>query len=133
MKKILLIEDDEFLCFIMCKVLLAKGYKVIATENSLLGLQFATEIEPDLIISDMNMLDLKGDEILKQVRANPETANIPFICMTAEQDSKKRHYALQLGANDYLTKPFKFPQLLTAVARQIENKRPCCINNDEFL
>jgi DNA-binding response OmpR family regulator len=105
MKKILLIEDDKLFRSIICHLLITKHYQVITAENGQVGLRLAAELEPDLIISDMYMPYLDGDEVLKQLRANVKTANIPFILLTAEEDSVKRSYVLQLGANDYLVKP----------------------------
>jgi chemosensory pili system protein ChpA (sensor histidine kinase/response regulator) len=78
----------------------------------------------------MYMPYLNGDEVLKQLRANVKTANIPFILLTSEEDSRKRSYALQLGVNDYLAKPFNSKTLLKAIARQLENKQLCCLSHD---
>jgi len=130
MKKILLIEDDKLCRSIICQVLLTKPYQVITAENGQVGLRLAAELEPDLIISDMYMPYLDGDEVLKQLRANVKTANIPFILLTAEEDSNKRSYALQLGANDYLAKPFNSKTLLKTIERQLENKQLCCLSHD---
>lgn len=130
MKKILLIEDDKLCRSIICQVFLTKSYQVITAENGQVGLRLAAELEPDLIISDMYMPYLDGDEVLKQLRANVKTANIPFILLTAEEDSNKRSYALQLGANDYLAKPFNSKTLLKAIERQLENKQLCCLSHD---
>lgn len=130
MKKILLIEDDKLFRSIICQVFLTKPYQIITAENGQVGLRLAAELEPNLIISDMYMPYLDGDEVLKQLRANVKTANIPFILLTSEDDSNKRSYALQLGANDYLAKPFNSKTLLKAIARQLENKQLCCLSHD---
>jgi len=130
MKKILLIEDDTLFRLIICQLLITKPYQVITAENGQVGLRLAAELEPDLIISDMYMPYLNGDEVLKQLRANVKTANIPFILLTSEEDSRKRSYALQLGVNDYLAKPFNSKTLLKAIARQLENKQLCCLSHD---
>jgi DNA-binding response OmpR family regulator len=130
MKKILLIEDDKLFRSIICQVLLTKPYQVITAENGQVGLRLAAELEPDLIISDMYMPYLNGDEVLKQLRANVKTGNVPFILLTSEDDSDMRSYGLRLGANDYLVKPFKCSELLNAIARQLENKQLCCLSHE---
>lgn len=130
MKKILLIEDDKLFRSVICQALMTKPYQVITAENGQVGLRLAAELEPDLIISDMYMPYLNGDEVLKQLRASLKTANIPFILLTSENDSNKRSYALGLGANDYLVKPFKPDELLNAIVRQLGNKQLCCLSHD---
>lgn len=130
MKKILLIEDDKLFRSIICQLLIRKPYQVTTAENGQVGLRLAAELEPDLIISDMYMPYLDGDEVLKQLRANVKTANIPFILLTSEDDSDMRSYGLRLGANDYLVKPFKFSELLNAIARQLVNKQLCCLSHE---
>jgi DNA-binding response OmpR family regulator len=129
MKKILLLEDDKLFRSIICQVLLTKLYQVITAENGQVGLRLAAELEPDLIISDMYMPYLDGDKVLKQLRANLKTANISFICLTSENNSGMRSYALRLGANDYLVKPFKLKTLLKAIAHQLESKHLCCLSH----
>lgn len=130
MKKILLIEDDNLFRSIICQLLITKPYQVITAENGQVGLRLAAELEPDLIISDMYMPYLNGDEVLKQLRASLKTAKIPFILLTSENDSNKRSYALRLGVNDYLVKPFNAKTLFKAIARQIETKQFCCLSHD---
>ncbi|HEY9665179.1 MAG TPA: response regulator transcription factor [Coleofasciculaceae cyanobacterium] len=133
MKRILLIEDDDFLRSLICEAILTTNYQVVTAENGRVGLRLATELEPDLIISDMNMPYLNGDEVLKQVRANFKTAHIPFIFLTSEQKTSQRVYAFKLGANDYLTKPFKTRELLNAIAAQIETQYPCSLMHEKVL
>lgn len=130
MKKILLIEDDKLFRSIICQALITKPYQMITAENGQVGLRLAAELEPDLIISDMYMPYLNGDEVLKQLRASLKTAHIPFILLTSEDDSSKRSYVLQLGANDYLVKPFNPKTLLKTIARQLENQQLCCLSHN---
>lgn len=133
MKRILLIEDDDFLRSLICEAILTTDYQVITAENGRVGLRLATELEPDLIISDMNMPYLNGDEVLKQVRANLKTAHIPFIFLTSELQTSQRVYAFKLGANDYLTKPFKTRELLNAIATQLETQYHYSLLHEQVL
>ncbi|HAX84688.1 MAG TPA: response regulator [Cyanobacteria bacterium UBA11370] len=121
MKKILLIEPNEVIRSTLVELMTLEGFEIVATENGQIGLQLATELTPDLIISDINLPCLNGCEILKYLRANFLTANIPFIFLTAESRGRKRYHALELGANDYLIKPVEYEKLLEAIATQLSN------------
>ena len=123
MKTILLIEDNKFPHSKFCQLLLTRGYQVITAENGWIGLDMAVELQPDLIISDMNTPCLSGDEVLKILRANFKTAHIPFIFLTSETNSSRRSSALKLGANAYLTKPLKTSDLFHAIAAQFQDNQ----------
>jgi CheY-like chemotaxis protein len=123
MKTILLIEDNTFPHSKFCQLLLSRGYQVITAENGWIGLDMAIELQPDLIISDMNTPCLNGDEVLKILRANFKTTHIPFIFLTSETNSSRRSSALKLGANAYLTKPLKTSDLFQAIAAQFQDNQ----------
>ncbi|HEY9606656.1 MAG TPA: response regulator [Allocoleopsis sp.] len=126
MKTILLIEDNKFPHSKFCQLLLTRGYQVISAENGWMGLDMAIELQPDLIISDMNTPCLSGDEVLKILRANFKTAHIPFIFLTSETNSNRRSSALKLGANAYLTKPLKTSDLFNTIAAQLQEHQFSC-------
>lgn len=121
MKTILIIEDDEFLRAILYDFLLLQGFNVVAAENGNIGLHLATELYPNLIIADVNLPDIDGYKIIRQVKANLKTSNIPFILMTSETDPNHRAYAFELGANDYLVKPFQFKDFMQVIETQFQN------------
>jgi DNA-binding response OmpR family regulator len=121
MKTILIIEGDEFLRAILYDFLLLQGFNIVVAENGGLGLHFATELYPTLIICDVNLPDIDGYNILRQLKANFKTSNIPFILMTSETDSNNRAYAFELGANDYLVKPFQFKDFMKVIEAQFKN------------
>lgn len=121
MKTILIIEDDEFLRAILYDFLLLQGFNVVAAENGNIGLHLATELYPNLIIADVNLPDIDGYNLIRQIKANLKTSNIPFILMTSETDSNYRAYAFELGANDYLVKPFQFKDFMQVIETQFQN------------
>lgn len=120
MKTILVIEDEEFIRSILHEFL-SEFFNVLLAEDGWFGLQLAIESNPDLIISDVNLPELDGYKLLYLLRLNFNTAKIPFIFLTADDNLDSRSYAYTLGANDYLTKPFQFMDLLKAIGAQLPN------------
>ncbi|HAX75097.1 MAG TPA: response regulator [Cyanobacteria bacterium UBA11372] len=116
MEKILVIEDDADQRIMMSLFLRTENFEVTLAENGRVGLELARKIKPDLILSDINMPEVDGYEVLKALRDDVATVNIPFIFITAEVDAEAHCLAMQLGANDYLTKPINLKHLLLAIA-----------------
>ncbi|MBE9128689.1 MULTISPECIES: response regulator [unclassified Coleofasciculus] len=116
MKTILIIEDEEYVREIICEILKAENFEVFDAENGRIGVQLAEEKQPDLIICDVMMPELDGYGVIDQLRQNPATEAIPFIFLTARADKSDLRYGMELGADDYLTKPFTQDELLGAIA-----------------
>lgn len=114
-KLVLIIEDDPLFRLSIFEFLEAKDFNVISTANGASSLQLAKEFQPDLIICDLNLPCIDGFEVLKRLRKDLITAKIPVIFITSETDPKVRDRAMQLGANDYLTKPISLNQLLKSI------------------
>lgn len=119
MTKILVIEDDPAVRALIFKLLSAEGFEVISGTNGQTGLQLAQEQEPDLILCDIMMPECNGYEVLEQLRHNPVTAGIPFIFLSARSDKTDLRQGMELGADDYLTKPFKRAELLGAISARL--------------
>lgn len=116
-RKILIIDDDEYSLLLISDFLVFNNFQVLTTENGWLGLQLAREQRPDLIICDVNMPVIDGYEVLRQLRNNLNTANIPVFFLTFEIDAvSRRCRALQLNPNGYLSKPVDLNELLAAIA-----------------
>jgi CheY-like chemotaxis protein len=115
MKRILLIEDNHNLREEIMNVLELEGFDVRTAENGRVGLTRIEEEVPDLVLCDLMMPDMDGYETLKAIRSNPTTHTLPVILLTARDDEECRSKGNELGANDYVTKPFKIPDLLRAV------------------
>jgi two-component system sensor histidine kinase/response regulator len=115
MSKVLIIDDDLYLRQTIREVLFENGFEVYEAQNGLDGLQQAKEMIPDLILCDYVMQDMNGHETLAALREESKTAAIPLILMTGSPDLACMRSTMNLGADDYLTKPFTMLTLLQAV------------------
>ncbi len=115
METILLIEDNADIRENTAEILELSGYRVLTAENGKLGVEQALAERPDLIICDIMMPVLDGYGVLHIVNKNPELSGIPFIFLTAKSERVDFRKGMELGADDYLTKPFDDTELLSAV------------------
>ena len=115
MKTILLIEDNADIRENTAEILELAGYNVTTAENGKIGVELALVDRPDLIICDIMMPVLDGYGVLHIVNKNPELNGIPFIFLTAKSERVDFRKGMELGADDYLTKPFDDTELLSAV------------------
>jgi len=122
MTKILVVEDDATVRMLIVKLLQAEGFEVISGVDGRNGIQLAQSYEPDLIICDIMMPECDGYEVLQQLRQIPETARIPFIFLSAKADRSDLRQGMELGADDYLTKPFKRAELLGAISARLSKQ-----------
>ena len=113
--RILLIEDNQSLREEIINVLELEGFDVITAENGRVGLERLKTDIPDIVLCDLMMPDMDGYATIQAIRENPATANLPVILLTARDDEQCRTRGAEVGANDYVTKPFKIPELLAAV------------------
>ncbi len=120
MKKILLIEDDAAVRGNTAEILELANYQVVAAENGKKGLQAVKEAKPDLVICDVMMPELDGYGVLHILSKDPETAGIPFIFLSAKAEKEEIRKGMDLGADDYLTKPFEETELLNAVEARLK-------------
>lgn len=115
MHRIIVIEDDPFLIENIEIILEAEGFKVFTAENGRKALKLIEEIVPDVIVSDIMLPDMNGFDILKHVRNTPEVSDLPFLFLTARTDHKDLRLGMNLGADDYLIKPFNAAELIEAI------------------
>ncbi|MEM6628727.1 MAG: response regulator [Bacteroidota bacterium] len=115
MKKILLVEDNLEVRENTAEILELSGYEVLTAENGKVGVQLAQANDPDLIICDIMMPELDGYGVLRILNKDPNTAQIPFIFLTAKAEMSDMRKGMNLGADDYLTKPFDEVELLDAI------------------
>jgi len=120
MNKILVIEDEEPVLAGMSALLIAENFDVIGAENGKVGVKLAIKNQPELIICDVTMPELDGYGVLRELRQNPATAMIPFIFLTAKSTKSDLRQGMELGADDYLTKPFTRDELLGAIAARFK-------------
>ena len=119
-KKILLIEDDRIMRENTAELLELSGYDVGVAENGKVGLELVKDFQPELIVCDVMMPELDGYGVLYILSKEPETAAIPFIFLTAKTEKEDLRKGMNLGADDYLTKPFEDMELLDAVESRLK-------------
>jgi DNA-binding response OmpR family regulator len=119
MKKILLIEDNPEVRENTGEILELAGYQVVAAPNGKVGVDLAQKEKPDLIICDIMMPELDGYGVLHILSKKPETSTIPFIFLTAKTEKIDIRKGMNLGADDYLTKPFDDTDLLNAIEARL--------------
>ncbi|WP_010134515.1 response regulator [Ochrovirga pacifica] len=120
MKKILLIEDDMIVRENVYELISLVGYDVEVAENGMVGVAKAKSFKPDLIICDVMMPELDGYGVLYVLSQNPETATIPFIFLTAKSEKDDFRKGMELGADDYLFKPFESTELINAIEGRLK-------------
>lgn len=123
MKRILVIEDEDNLRENLTEILSFEGYEILQAENGKLGLQIALEHIPDLILCDVMMPEMDGYEVLAALRENPATRLIPFILLTALAEREKMRKGMELGADDYIVKPFGISELLQSVNSRFKKSK----------
>ena len=114
-KKILIVDDEEDILHFLELVLREKGYEVATAANGQDALTKAQIEKPDLVLLDIMMPQMDGWEVLKLLRVDDETANIPVAMLSARTEAKDRVQGLQEGAIDYICKPFSLGELLAKV------------------
>jgi CRP-like cAMP-binding protein/DNA-binding NarL/FixJ family response regulator len=119
MKTILLIEDNDAIRENTAEILELTGYTVHTAENGKVGVEKALENKPDLVICDIMMPVLDGYGVLHIFNKNPQLTGVPFIFLTAKTERTDFRKGMELGADDYLTKPFEESELLTAIESRL--------------
>ncbi len=129
MKSILIIEDNADILENLKEYFELEGYQIFSTNNGKRGIELASEYIPDLIICDMPRPGVDGHEVLRMLIENDGTSQIPFIFSTTLCGKINRSQALDLGADDYITKPFELETMLQMVKACIRlgSKRQKCI------
>jgi CheY-like chemotaxis protein len=112
MSKILLVEDNEMNSDMLSRRLQRKGHEVLIAMDGAQGVKLAQSENPDLILMDMSLPVLDGWEATQQLKASPETSGIPIIALTAHAMAGDREKCIEVGCDDYETKPVDFSRLL---------------------
>lgn len=120
MNKILLIEDNDDIRENTAEILELANYKVVTAENGKIGVELALEEKPDLVICDIMMPVLDGYGVLHLLQKHPEVQDTPFIFLTAKSERGDFRKGMEMGADDYITKPFSGTDLLNAVEGRLK-------------
>jgi DNA-binding NarL/FixJ family response regulator len=119
MKKILVIEDEPEMRRNITALLRYSNYEPVAAENGRKGVETARREKPDLILCDVMMPELDGHGVLQALQAEPALARIPFIFLTAKGEKEDLRSGMNLGADDYLTKPVANAELVHAIEARL--------------
>lgn len=119
MKTVLIIEDELHMRQNISKLLKLEGYRVLEAANGQAGLEMARASSPDIILCDVSMPGMDGFTTLNLIRSAPALDTVPFIFLTARGDAKDVRTGMNLGADDYLPKPFTTTDLLNAIEARL--------------
>lgn len=121
--KIIVIDDEDDYRAMITKTLKMMGYDTIEAANGLEGLAAVKMHHPDLVLCDINMPKMDGHTLLRKLKEDPDYASIPFIFLTGNTTKSDMRKGMQLGADDYLTKPFTSEELVTAIETRLIRKK----------
>ncbi len=119
MKKILVIDDDAKLRQHYAELLRLEGYEVSEARNGREGVDRARQATPDLVLCDITMPEMNGHRVLETLRAEPRTAHVPFVFLTGWSEQADVRTGMNLGADDYLTKPVVPDELAAAIRARL--------------
>ncbi len=122
-QRILVIDDEEDYRAMITITLKMMGYEVIGASNGVDGLAAVKTHHPDLVLCDIRMPEMDGYALLGALKEDPECAAIPFIFLTGNTAKSEMRQGMQLGADDYLTKPFTSDELITSVKTRLTRRR----------
>lgn len=115
MQSLLVVEDESDIAELLCRVFSKEGFQVGVAHDGLTALAALRRSPPDLVVLDWMLPEVSGIEVLKEMRARPETRMVPVILLTARREEIDRVLGLELGADDYVTKPFSARELVLRI------------------
>jgi EAL domain-containing protein (putative c-di-GMP-specific phosphodiesterase class I)/DNA-binding response OmpR family regulator len=121
-EKILIVDDDEDILLIVQTILASAGYSAVTAHNGREGVDMALEVLPDLILLDVMMPELSGWEVCTTLKNAPETRQIPIAMLTVKSEIRDLITGMQVGADDYITKPFTRRKLLSTVRKLLDER-----------
>ena len=114
--KILYVEDNDDNVYMLKNRLSRAGFTVVVATDGAQGIAMATSEQPDLILMDLTLPDICGEEATQRIKADPATKHIPVVALTANAMSADRERAIAAGCDDFDTKPVEMPRLLEKIA-----------------
>jgi CheY-like chemotaxis protein len=114
--KILYVEDNDDNVYMLKNRLSRAGFTVVIAKNGMQGIAMANSEQPDLILMDLTLPDIDGEEATRRIKADPATKHIPVLALTANAMSADRERAIAAGCDDFDTKPVEMPRLLEKIA-----------------
>lgn len=123
-EKILVVDDEEDILDLITFGLKKEGYRVVGSKNGQEALQLALQEKPDLVVLDIMLPGLSGIEVLKRLKYQRQTQAIPVLMLTAKAEEVDRVLGLELGADDYVTKPFSVREVLLRIRAILKRLSP---------
>ncbi|MBI2422080.1 MAG: response regulator [Candidatus Hydrogenedentes bacterium] len=121
--KILVVDDEPDVVGMIERTLKSEGYDVIKAYDGIVALDLVASEKPDLVLLDIMMPMMSGYEVCEQIKSNPQTQEIPVICVTSAHTGDARNQSLKAGAATLVTKPFMPAELLAQIERHIHTGR----------
>ena len=128
-EKVLIVDDEEHIVELIKFNLEANGYKAITASNGLEALELAKSEKPDLVLLDIMLPGLNGNDVCKEIRRDVEIATMPIIMITAKGEELDRILGLELGADDYVTKPFSVRELMARIKAVLRRTKVESVND----
>ena len=134
MKKILIIEDEIPVLENLAELISESGnFNVLTAGNGIKGVELALENLPDLVLCDIMMPGMDGYEVLKKLKSNETTSTIPFIFLTAKSEKDDMRYGMELGADDFITKPFTYKEVFKAIDSRLTKTEQLVSKSEQQL
>lgn len=130
-EKILIVDDEEHILELLKFNIKNAGYEVVTANNGLDGVKLAKEEKPDLVLLDLMLPGMDGYDVCKEIKRNKETSNTAIIMLTAKGEELDKILGLELGADDYMTKPFSIRELLARVKAVLRRSIHTSANKEE--
>ncbi len=121
--RILIVEDEESLLKLESILLTSRGYQVRGVTNGETALREIAENRPDLVLLDIMMPGLDGFEVCRQIKDNPSTCSIPVVMLTAKKNIQDQAKGIEVGADAYLTKPFKSVRIMEVIEALLSGEK----------
>jgi two-component system response regulator MprA len=122
--RILLVEDDEAIVDVLRRTLRAEGFVIETAPDGATALSLTEDFLPDLIVLDLGLPDMDGEEVCRRIRSGPGTGNVPILMLTARTEVEDRVRGLDSGADDYLSKPFERVEILARIRALLRRTPP---------
>ncbi|MGK0291040.1 MAG: two-component system sensor histidine kinase/response regulator, partial [bacterium] len=133
MNQVLVIEDDDVIRNQILKILKFEDFDTISAENGKKGLKLAIEENPAIILCDVMMPEMDGYEVLRKYRETEKKEWVPFIFLTAKSSREDLRVGMDLGADDYISKPFTAKELISSIHKRLEKQQTQEIASEEKL
>ena len=121
--KILIIDDEEDLRLLLKDRLIDEGFSVVEAEDGLKGVDVAISERPDLIVLDLMMPIMTGEQCWAEIKRHPDVKDTPFIILTAKRKYQDRYWGNSMPPQDFFSKPYRFPDLLKRIRQKLASKK----------